>query len=445
MPGLAGLGNNALLQIVLYNLVGQLVGAVLGPYAQALTNEVMAQNPLVPLAPAELALAVIRNELSEDAAGHEAAMSGVSRERFHTLTRITGEAPGPADLAVALRRGLIDPERYAQGIRQGRLRDEWGELVRELAVAQPTPEAMLQAYLEGQIPEGEARDRFVKLGGDPDYFDILFHSQGQAPTPMEAAEMARRGIIGWDGQGPDAVSFQQAFLEGPWRNKWLDPIRRLSEYLPPPRTVTAMYREGSIDHARAAELLAKQGLAPDLVEAYLSSGSAQKTQAAKDLAQSTIVELYRDRLVKRDVARNMIEGLGYDPTEADFILAIEDTRVAARFLQLAVGRVHTLFVGHKLDRNTVGAVLGQLGIDGAEAGDLIGIWEWERAANVRALTPAEIAQALHVSIIDQATAQARLVELGFTPYDAWLYLSVHEKKALGTAPDASAIGPGPTP
>lgn len=440
---LGGIANNTLLQIVLYNLVGQLVGAVMGPYSQAITNEVNSVSPLVPLSPAELALAVVRNELSEADAAGQASLSGLDAARFHTLARLTGDAPGPLDLAVALRRGLIDQATFARGIRQGRLRDEWADTVRELAVQQPSPQAMLQAYLEGQVTEAEARQKFAALGGDPAYFDVLYNSQGSAPSPLEAAEMARRGAIPWDGTGAGVVSFRQAFLEGPWRNKWEGPYRSLSEYLPPPRTITAMYKEGSLDQATAAQLLAEQGLRPELVTAYLSSGASQKTAAAKDLAQTTVTTLYRDRLVKRADAAAMLVALGYDQGEAEFLLEIEDTRVAAHFLSLAVSRIHSLFVGHKIDAATASSTLARLGVEPSGVTDLVGIWQWERSANVRALTPAEVAGALRYNLVDETAAQAMLVELGYTPHDAWLYLSVHNRGPLGAPPPTDAVGPPP--
>lgn len=442
---MAGFGGfpGTIASIAEYNLLGQILGAALTPLSAEITYQLNRATMLTPLSPAELALAVVRTELTEDAAAAEAAMAGVNRERFHTLARITGNAPAAEALAVALRRGLIDQATYDRGVAQGNLRTEWGPLVRELAVVQPSPVAMLQAYLEGQIPEAEARSRYAALGGDPDYFDILFRTQGQAPTPMEAAEAARRGIIPWDGEGPEAVSFHQSFLEGPWRNKWEPVIRALSEYLPPPRTVTAMYREGSLSHDRAAELLSKQGLAPDLVEAYLSSGAAQKTAAAKDLAQSTVTTLYRDRLISRGDAAAMIEALGYDATEADFILSIEDTRVSAQFLALAVSRVHSLYVGHRIDRATALATLGRLELDQAGASDLVSIWDWERAANVKTLTPADVAAGLKKGLLDASAAVALLVDQGYTPHDAWLYLSIHSGATLPNEPAASSVTPPP--
>lgn len=445
MPSLTGIGNNTLVQIVLYQLVGQLLGAVLSPYGQAITNQVNATTPLVPLSPAELANLVERGEIDEAAAAAEAKMSGINPERFHRLTLLAGEAPGPIDMAVALRRGIIDQARYERGVRQGAMRFEWADMVRKLAISDPPPESMLAAYLEGQLPEDQARRRFTQLGGNPDYFDILYNTQGQAPTPVQALDMANRGIIPWTGRGPDSISFEQSFLEGPWRNKWLKPFRDAAEYLPPPRTVTAMYKEGSIDKARAADLLAKQGLAHDLVAAYLDSGSSQRTEKSRDLAQTTILELYRDRLIPAATAHTMLVGLTYDDDEADFLLAIEDTKLAQRFLSLAIGRIHTLYVGHKVDKVAALTALAEFGVTDTGASDLLGIWDWERAANVRTLTTAEVRQAFHYKIIGQAAAQAELVSLGMTPYDAWLYLSIGEHKALGDEPPADSIGPPPAP
>ena len=264
-------------QILAYNVGSALVSAGLGPYLAELTTLVNERSPLVPLSPETAAEIVIRNVWDRDRAATEASRSGINGERFAALVELAGNAPDPTSLAVALRRKLIDEPTYTRGIRQGRLRDEWADLVKRLAVQQPSPNAMLDAYLEGQIGEGEARAEFAKLGGDPAYFDVLYNTQGQAPSPIQAGDMANRGIIPWNGEGPDVVSFRQAFLEGPWRNKWAEPMQRAAVYLPPPRTVTAMYNEGSIDKATAVDLLTQQGLTPELAAAYVSSGSSQKT------------------------------------------------------------------------------------------------------------------------------------------------------------------------
>lgn len=442
---IGGLNNNTIVQMAMMQIVGQLVAAVITPYTTEITNEVNHATPLAPLTPELLAAAVERGEISEAQGADQAAYSGIDAQRFHLMTRIAGESLGPMELAVARRRGIIDEARYRRGIAQGSVRTEWADVIESLAVQQPSPGAILGAYLEGQIPEAEARRRYKELGGAPEYFDILFDSQGSSPTPLEAIEMANRGIIPWDGTGSGKVSYQQAFLEGPWRNKWAEPFRTLGEYLPPPRTVTAMMKEGSLTRAEGAALLAKQGLAPKMVEAYLRDASSQKTAATKDLAQSTITTLYADRLLTAKVAGDMLETLGYDADEAGFLLAIQDVKLAQRYLTAAVGRIHTLYVGHKLDKQSATDTLAHLGLEPQAISDVVAIWDWERAANVKLLTPAQIGAAYKIQIMDQATAIRELVEQGYTPYDAWVLLSIVMKTKLGGEPpvNASGIVPGP--
>lgn len=424
-PGFAGLlSNNVLLQILLYNVAGQLVGAALTPYATALSQELLRERPVVALTPAELAGLVIRSELSEDAAAGEAAMTGVNAERFHLLTRLAGQAPGPMDLAVGLRRKLIDPATFLRGIEQGNLRNEWADLVRELAVQQPSPVAMLEAYLEGQLSEGEARDRYQQLGGDPAYFDILYNTQGQAPTPVQALDMLNRGLIPEGGEGPGVTSYRQAFLEGPWRNKWLGPFLGLRHYLPPPRTVTAMYREGSYTREQAAARYKANGLTDEDTAAYLASGSSQATTTTKELGQATITALYRDRIITRDQAAGFIGALGYSSEEATYILEVEDLRLVQRFLESAVGRVHSLYVGHRISQEVASSTLAQLGVDAGGIPDLLKLWGYERAANVKLLTPADIANARKKKLLDDADAMAELEAMGYLPHDAWTYLAV---------------------
>jgi hypothetical protein len=443
MPGIGGafaglLSNNVLEQIALWQVGGSLIGAALGPYMQALANQVNQLTPLVPLSPSDAASAVIRGTWSSDQAAHEATFSGINGERFDVLQKLTGSAPSPGELAVALRRKLIDHAAFVEGLRQGRLRPEWHALVQQLSVQQPPPGAMIDAYLEGQISEGEARDRYARLGGDPDYFDILYNASGQAPTPTQALDLANRGIIPWDGEGAGVVSFRQAFLEGPWRNKWEQPFRALGEYLPPPRTVTAMYGEGSLSRDEAVTLLRKQGLSAEMAARYVSAGSNVKTAPTRDLAQTTILELYRDQLVDRATAGGMLTSLGYDASEADFVLQVADVQLAQRFLGSAIARVHTLYVGHKINDSTAQAVLAQLQVPAGNLETLLEIWGYERAANVQTLTAAQIAGSYKDELIDQADAQARLEQLGYTPQDAWLYLSQHVHRKLPLQPAAGA-------
>ena len=428
MAGLGGafsglLGNAVLQQIVLYQVVGGIVGPALGPFAAVAEQAAWSAAPNAVLSPAELAVARLRGAMTADDAATEARLSGYNRARFDVLSLIAGNAPGPEELVVALRRGIIDQPTYDRGIAQGNLRNEWGPVMQKLGVVQPPPTAMLEAELEGQLEHAEALRRYQALGGDPDYYSILFNTQGQAPTPTQALELANRQIIPWTGHGPDSVSYEQAFLEGPWRNKWLTPFKALAEYLPPPRTVVAMLRAGSIDDVQAATWLKHQGLSDTAVKAYIADASEQKTAGTKDLAQSTILALYHDRIINRAKASTYLQDLGYSVDEANYVLAVADAQLSQRFLSSAVNRVHARYVGWRIDKKTAQTALGDLNIDTNGISDLMALWDIERTTNTPQLSAAQIAKAYKDQIIDRTTAYDRLTQLGYSKQEAWIYVS----------------------
>jgi len=398
------------------------------------------------LAPADLAQLVVRNFMTAENADVEAAFSGVDPQHLRLMTLIAADAPAPGDLAVALRRKLIgedsagpDSVSFAQGIREGRLADKYIPMIKGLATEWPSPTDALQAELEGQLTHAQALAEYERLGGDPQFYTWLFNTRGQAPTPSQALELLNRGIIPEGGTGPSSVSYRQAFLEGPWRNKWSDVFLALREYLPPPRTVTAMLRAGSIDTQLGGEWLHKQGLSDEAVAAYIADATAQKAAAQRDLTQAQLTQLYQDQLIGADVYRSSLTALGYDEHESGLLQAMADMRWQMSAMSTATGRIHSLYVGWKIDRATAVAALSDLGTPADRASELVGIWGIERQANTKDLTGPQIWTLLKYEVIDQADALARLEQIGYTPRDAWLFLQAESHGGLTTP--APAAGP----
>lgn len=440
------LSKEGLQSLFLWQVVGQLVGGAMQPLTQGLSRLAEDALPMQQLAPAELADAVVRGFWTEKAAEGIARQSGVNGDAFKTMVQLAGDAPSPGDLAVALRRNLIpddsgDPNQpgFVQGIQQGRLADKWIDMIKGLSVQWPSPTDALDAYLEGQIDQATAEKLYHEFGGDPQFFTMLYNTRGSAPTPIEAADMANRGIIPWTGTGPDVVSYQQAFLEGPWRNKWLDPYRQVAERLPTAPEVRSMLSQGVIDNAQAVSWLHEMGMKPAVAEAFLHEASSTKTSKAKDLAMATVETLYFDQLIDRASAVNMLSTLGYNAQEADFVLSIQDLKRTETALNQAVSKLHTLYIDHKIDRNNALGALQTLKIPANQISGIMSMWDLEAGANVKSLTQSEIVDLFHYQIIDQATAQGRLQHLGYLPHDAWLLLSLKEKSKLPAEPPITAV------
>lgn len=432
-------------QLLVYGLLQQLLGAVLAPELEMVTRGVNELLQSTPLSPADLAEMVVRHIVSSDVGESYAKQSGVAPSDFARLVQMAGDAPAPGDLAEALRRGLIEERgagphatSFEQGIAEGRLGDKWREMIKQLSVREPTPADALDALLQGQLEDSDARQKYERFGGDPEHFTWLFNARGSAPTPLEASQMANRGIIPWDGTGPDATSYLQAFLEGPWRNKWAEPYRKLAEYHPPARTIVAMVRSGALSDEQAVSFFKELGMSQELAEASLRDAHHQKTQAVRELSLSMVQQLYRDQVISKADAKTMLAADRYTDEEQDFILQLEDVRRAVAAVNSAIGRVHSLYVARKIDKGQASNALDRLTVPPGQRDDLLATWLIERGANVKTLTAAEIASAFHYKVIEQDEAMAELVADGYTPRDAWILLSVREHAKLDNEP-----APGP--
>lgn len=453
-----GATNDAARQLFVWGVLYGLLSSVFQPVTTEVTQE--AWQAAVEgglhraLTPDELAVMVVRGWKDQTAAAAEALKNGVDGTDFTQMVNNRRNPIPPEEAAIALRRKIIPEDAppevpsFNNAIKQGNLGNQWGTVIRQLASVIPTPADILQAVLEGQLPAGaDGRELYKQVGGqdvDPntgfDWYQLMFDTRGSAPTPNEAATMANRQIIPWDGAGPGVLSFQQAFLEGPWRNKWEPAWRKLAQYLPPPRTVVAMLRNGSISVEQATTLLEHEGLTPELAAAYVLDATKTKATAHKTISESLTLEMFTDKLITEAEAMTALQELGYDATEAALLIKTAQARKTLANLNKNITKIGTYFIAHKIEANTAAAQLGQLGVPADQIQDLLVGWGIDRTADVKILTPAQIAAAVQYQVITEDEGLAEIERLGYTPYDAWILLS---NRAKGPLPNKPLPGPPP--
>lgn len=437
-------------QFLIWGVLMQVLQPLLLPFTGELQKLVLSGAPVLPIGAQDAAELVARG-LTGDGDGQDIANdNGIGADGFHKLVKLAQHAPALSYAFELYRRGEIplggdDPEQVSL---RGAMTDagipaKWHDELAKLAVAIPTPAEIMNALLEGQISRGEAEKRWKDAGGDPTWFEAAYNSGGQAPTPTQALELLNRGIIPRDGTGPGAVSYHQAFLEGPWRNKWLQPFLALAEYLPPPRTVTAMYHDGQIDHQLAAELLRKQGLSAQLAEAYLSRASSTHTTAEKHLAKGEITKAYADGLMTRAQAVKALESLKYQPADVKVILDLVDVHTKTSQLNSAMTRVRALYENGSLSDAEAEKLLHQLGVDAAQAKGTVAIWRLTVSHKVRELTAAQIESAGYYGFISWNEALRRLQLMGYSEADAWLAIAVRNKGDQGLPARPASLGKPP--
>lgn len=433
MPGLADLlGKGSVVeQIVTWQIIGGLIAPALHPYQRLIESEVNSVTQADPLSPPELARLVVRGYLTLEQAIGEAKKNGMSPGDFGHIVDATGNPIGPGEAAEALRRGIIpedsgDPHEvsFLAAIRQGDTQNKWAPVIKALATQIPSAAVIIEGIVTGQLTQEDGRQKFVQVGGDPTWFDTMFHIAGGSPSPVELGVAANRGIISWDGAGPDSTSFHQGFLESRQRNKWEPVFREIANYHPPARTITALVREGSLTDELAIKLWKQAGLSDELAGVYLASAKHQKLAAHHALSLSLIEQLYTDKLITSADAHKMMGDLGYSTDEVDFILAVNDLKRVQRSIDRAANTIHTQYVNHKIDRQTAANDLLALGLASDAKDELLSIWDTERGAKVALLTPTQVKKALRNGIVDEPTATARLVAWGYDAADIVIFFQI---------------------
>ena len=400
------------------------------------------------LSPSDAASAAIRNFLTDDEAAAAAAKSGVDEATFTTLRHLAGDAPGPQQLAEALRRGAIPAEgtgpestSFVQGIAEGRLADKWAPTIKALAKLWPTPVDALIAVLKGQIPKAEGQALYERLGGESEFYPWLLDSQGEGPSTLEAIAMARRGIIPWTGEGPEVVSYAQAFHEGRERDKWQEPFKALSEYLPSPDSVRTMLEQGAVTQDQAIGLWQKLGLEAATITAYLQTAAFNDTAKERGLTTGAILDMFYGQLISETDAKALLDVFHVPAVNQSLLLAYSGMRRAIAATQAAVTRVRNLFTNRKIDAATAQGALERLGIPTATIDGMLSAWKVEASISVKVLTVLQIQTAFTEGIITQDEGETELEAIGYTPYDAWVLLSTAMKAALPNKPPRVVAGP----
>jgi hypothetical protein len=221
-------------------------------------------------------------------------------------------------------------------------------------------------------------------------------------------------------------------------------FRALAEYVPPPRTITAMYHGGQLDEAQASKYLLMNGLTPELAKAYLSPSHTHPASGAeKHLAKSDILAAYTDKIMTRADALAALAALKYPEHEAGLLLDLADLRALIAANRAGINRIRALFQAGKITATEAARALAELDVGDQQAKELIDVWTVAQAHAVRELTPAQIMGAVKYNLISADDGIARLVGLGYDPADAWLALAEHLHGTGGLPPRPPGLGPAP--
>lgn len=393
-------------------------GAAAAGWIADLRAVAFTRTPAVPLTPDQMAEAVLKGAADEREAVGEALKSGVNQSRLEMLVKLTGDPPGPQELMEALRRGYIDEARFEHGIRQGRIKNEWIDVLNALRYAPPSAGLAIAAAVQNHLSRDEAVKKVSEAGIDPANYQWLYDTHGRPPGTVEMIQLLRRGKATSD-------EVAQAIRESDVKDKYIPAILELAHVTPPQRTVVSGLRQGAVDEAQARTWLGHLGLDGPAQDMLIREAHNTKSQTVRDLSMSEAVTLFTDGLIDEARLVAMLHSLRFTDEAAGELVQLAKIKRVHAATVAAVNRVRSSYVAHRIDRGTANTTIDALGVDADTRDHLMVLWDEERATNRRLLTEAQVHALRKATIIDDAGFLSMHVAMGYTEADAGLLLRLY--------------------
>jgi len=437
-------------QFFVFGVMFNLASASLAPFVQVVSNQLWKAFPERPLSPPDIATMVVRGIAPGDApttpapgwATDMASESGLSPENMQAFIDATGQPPALQELFQLIRRGIISESQLEQGIREGDTRDEWIPAVTKLRYIQPSPADLVAAAVQNQMSYAAAANWAQQIGlepadylnGNPDWFQVLYDTHGRPPGPQELVRMTLRGIIPQNGTGPTVTSFEQGVSESDIKDKWIDALWQLGQYLPPPGEVRTLLIHGGIDKATAERLWQEDGIPAEIAAAYAYIAENEQITQDKALAKGDIATAVQEGLMTDADATTMLARIGYTDGNAALIVKMAHWRYELESIRTSVRTIGTNYARWKIDGTQAKQAWVALGLDDAQAQQLLVEIDVQRSALPPIYTAADVTSGFHYGVVDQAEAMSMLGSLGYAPWDAWFKLSVRNHAPLPDQP-----------
>lgn len=371
------------------------------------------------LAPADLALQVLKGIRSEEQAQPEAHAQGLSSERLRLLVEQTGEPIGLEQLQEAYRRRIIDEKRLEHGVRQSRVRNEWTDVILALRYAPASPADALKAVIQGHLSSDDGKRISAENGLDPKDWEWLRETEGEPPGPMQLITLLRRRKV-------SRGFVEQGIRESRIKNKYIPHLLDLERAIPSLFQINSMLKAGSITEVEGARLLHELGYETDVVKGLVHAavhGAAAKDRA---LAKGEIEELYYDHAITREQALEHLKLLGLHGHNAELALSIVDLRRERTLRQAAMSPIRSEYIARRLDAEDAKRKLLAIGLPHQQVEFAVQLWAVDREAHTKLLSEAQIVKANKEELLSDDGAETRLMALGYHHDDARLLLNMEK-------------------
>ena len=191
------------------------------------------------------------------------------------------------------------------------------------------------------------------------------------------------------------------------------------------------YRRHVIDRVEALDLLVEAGYIEadaDFLLALDDTRLAKRPDLdadvdVRELTVSVIRRAFRKGLWDRARAMSELEVLGFLPNSADLLLSLDELAMQEEITDLQEDVTRDLYLAGAIDQATAVTELDGLGFTPERRDLTILRWNLRLARKDRRLSVGQVREALREKVIDEAEAFDRLTRIGYTDRDAQILIA----------------------
>jgi len=358
--------------------------------------------------------------------------------------------------------GLLEPLRHSLNERWTPAIPSSSDLVR-FAVREVFDPQRRQA-LVAMYPGGEYESLMAKLGYRREYAEMYWAAHWVLPSITQLNTMLFRGVIDretwkryvvYNDYIPEAVDWLEQIIYEPYtrvdiRRMWSLGVvddeevyrnyralgydhehaekmtlwTRVYERLP---DLEAMYRNGWISAEEMAQELVRLGLSAErvdwLMKTIVPKNQPQRLSEERDLTKTDILRLYRIGQLTDSQALEMLTSIGYDETEASYLLVLEKDRLDVELRDLSTSQILKAYRYEVFTRDEAYNRLVEAGWNADAAETLLKLEDIKledskvERMRERDLTRMDVIKAVQRGFMDVQTGHDYLAYLGYSEWE----------------------------
>lgn len=145
----------------------------------------------------------------------------------------------------------------------------------------------------------------------------------------------------------------------------------------------------------------------------------------RDLSKSEIIASYNEHILQRDTVLRMLQDIGYDATESEALVALEDAQAARAEAKVIEAALHTQYVNRFAEAQEVVNTLVGFGYGTERIAALMSRWEVEREVKRPKVTTAQLEKMLMQGIVPLERVEAELRQRGYSDEDVTLLSTLY--------------------